>query len=180
MKQFEEKDYKIFDLFRNQWALVTAGNIKKFNTCTVGWGSLGTLWTKQGQNGSTVTVYLHPARYTCEVLQQNAIFTVSFFPKKYRKALGYLGTHSGRNEDKVSASGLSPISIDQGVTFKEANLTFVCRKMYQHQFSKEDIAQDVQDYYAANPKSYPLNEKGEWEPHWVFVGEITDVKDNRK
>jgi flavin reductase (DIM6/NTAB) family NADH-FMN oxidoreductase RutF len=179
MNNFDEKEYKIFKMFREQWALVTAGNIEKFNTCTVGWGSLGTLWTRNGKNGSTVTVYLHPTRYTREVLQQNDIFTVSFFPNEYRKALGYLGTHSGRNEDKVSASGLSPISIDQGVTFKEANLTFVCRKLYQHQLSKEDIAKDVQDYYIANPKVYPLNENGEWEPHWLFIGEIINVKDNQ-
>jgi flavin reductase (DIM6/NTAB) family NADH-FMN oxidoreductase RutF len=179
MNNFDEKEYKIFKMFHEQWALVTAGKIEKFNTCTVGWGSLGTLWTRPGKNGAIVTAYLHPARYTREVLQQNDIFTVSFFPNEYRKALGYLGTHSGRNEDKVSASGLSPISIDQGVTFKEANLTFVCRKLYQHQLSKENIAKDVQDYYIANPKSYPLNENGEWEPHWLFIGEIVDVKDNR-
>ncbi len=179
MNNFEEKDYKIFDLFRNQWALVSAGNIENFNTCTVSWGSLGTLWTRPGKSGSIVTVYLHPARYTREVLQQTDTFTVSFFPKEYRKALAYLGSHSGRNEDKVSVSGLSPISIGQGVTYKEANLTFVCRKLYQHQLSKEDLAQDIQDYYIANPDAYPLNENGEWEPHLIFIGEIIDVEDNR-
>ena len=123
MNNFDEKEYKIFKMFHEQWALVTAGKIEKFNTCTVGWGSLGTLWTRPGKNGAIVTAYLHPARYTREVLQQNDIFTVSFFPNEYRKALGYLGTHSGRNEDKVSASGLSPISIDQGVTFKDGAIT---------------------------------------------------------
>lgn len=179
MNNFEEKDYKVFDLFRNQWALVSAGNIEDFNTCTVSWGSLGTLWTRPGKNGSAVTVYLHPARYTREVLQQNDTFTVSFFQREYRKALGYLGSHSGRNEDKVSAAGLTPISVGDSVTYREANLTFICRKIYQHQLEKEDIAQDVQDYYIADPKAYPLNENGEWEPHWVFVGEIIDVIDNQ-
>lgn len=179
MKNFEETEYKVFDLFRNQWALVSSGDIEEFNACTVSWGSLGTLWTRPGKNGSTVTVYLHPARYTRELLQKNDTFTVSFFSSEHRKALGYMGSHSGRNEDKVAASGLTPISLDGTVGYEEANLTFVCRKIYQHQLAKEDIAQDVQDYYVANPKVYPLNENGEWEPHWVFVGEIIDVKDNR-
>lgn len=179
MKNFEETEYKVFDLFRNQWALVSSGDIEEFNACTLSWGSLGTLWTRPGKNGSTVTVYIHPARYTLELLQKNDTFTVSFFPSEYRKALGYMGSHSGRNEDKVAASGLTPISLDGTVGYKEANLTFVCRKLYQHQLAKEDIAEDVQDYYVANPKAYPLNENGEWEPHWVFVGEIIDVKDNR-
>ena len=29
-----------------------------------------------------------------------------------------------------------------------------------------------------NPKVYPVNENGEWEPHWVYVGEIREVKEN--
>ena len=30
MNNFEEKDYKVFDMFANQWALVTAGNKENF------------------------------------------------------------------------------------------------------------------------------------------------------
>ena len=45
--------------------------------------------------------------------------------------------------------------------------------------TKEDLAQDIQDYYIANPTAYPLNKNGEWEPHLVSVGEITEVEDNR-
>ena len=63
------------------------------------------------------------------------------------------------------------------VTYKEASMTFLCRKVYQHQFSKEDIAEEVQDYYKENPKVYPVDENGEWQPHWVFVGEIIDAQD---
>lgn len=102
---------------------------------------------------------------------------MSFFSKEYRKALAYLGSHSGRDEDKVATSGLTPIQINNGVTYKEANYTFVSRKIYQHQMSKEGIAQEVQDYYIANPQAYPLNEDGEWKPHWIFIGEIINVKE---
>lgn len=178
MNDYLENDYKIFDLFKNQWALVTAGNIDKYNACTVSWGSFGTLWTRpNNSDGSVVTVYIHPGRYTLDFMKENDTFTVSFYSKEYRKALGYMGSHSGRNEDKATIAGLTPEIIDDSVTFKEANMTFVCRKLYQHQFSKEDIAEDVQEYYKANPKVYPVNEQGEWEPHWVFVGEIKMVKE---
>ena len=39
---------KPFDCWANQWFLLTAGDFKKgtFNTMTVGWGSLGTMWGK--------------------------------------------------------------------------------------------------------------------------------------
>jgi len=34
MKDFEAKDYKVFDMFNNRWALVTAGDASHYNTCT--------------------------------------------------------------------------------------------------------------------------------------------------
>ncbi len=40
MKEFEQKEYKVFDMFSHQMALVTAGNMERFNGCTIGWGAL--------------------------------------------------------------------------------------------------------------------------------------------
>lgn len=44
MKPFETKDYKAFTMFEDRWALVTAGTLEDFNTCTVSWGSMGNVW----------------------------------------------------------------------------------------------------------------------------------------
>lgn len=175
MSKFEEKEYKVFDLFRNEWALVTAGNMEHFNACTIGWGSLGTIWTRPGKNGAIVTVYLHPSRYTCEFLRNNETFTVSFFPARYKKTLGIMGSHSGRDINKVAVAGVTPVAMDNSVTYEEAHLIFLCRKIYQHQFAKEDLAMDIQEHYKANPRSFPAKEEGEWQPHWMFIGEIVDV-----
>ena len=101
MKAFETKDYKAFTMFEERWALVTAGTLDDFNTCTVSWGSMGNMWGMLGNDISTVTVYIHPARYTQEFMAKYDTFTVSLFPNSQRKALGYLGSHSGRDEDKV-------------------------------------------------------------------------------
>ena len=78
----------------------------------------------------------------------------------------------------TNPAGLTPIAIGQGVTYKEAKLTFLCEKLYQHQFSKEDITTEVQEYYASMPKVYP-DFNGGWQPHIVFVGEIIEVRDER-
>ena len=110
MAVWEGKEYKVFELFAKRWALVTAGNMDHFNSCTVGWGSLGTIWGRPGSGGSIVTVYLHPARYTRDVMLESDHFTVSFFPEKYRGALGIMGSRSGRDHDKVSESGLTPVA----------------------------------------------------------------------
>lgn len=170
--------YDPFELFGKQWALVTAGNMEHFNTCTVAWGSLGVLWTRPGA-GQTVTVYLHPARYTCDFFKECSTFTVSFFPEDCRKTLSYLGSHSGRDEDKVTASGLTPVAMGNSVTFAESNLTFLCRKVYQHQFEKDAIPPDVQEYYRTKPQVYPVDADGSWQPHWMFVGEVLEIQDSR-
>ncbi len=175
MSTFEEKDYKVFDLFRKQWALVTAGNMDHFNSCTIGWGSMGTIWTRSGKSGAIITVYVHPARYTCEFLKENETFTVSFYPAHYKKALGIMGSHSGRDVNKPEMAGLTPVAMGDSVTYEEAQLTFLCKKIYQHQFAKEDLATEIQEYYGGNPRSFPADEEGEWQAHWVFIGEILEV-----
>ena len=154
MANFEEQDYRVFELFEKQWALVAAGDPTRFNCCTLSWGGMGTLWSRP-----VVTVYLHPSRYTREFLMENDTFTVSFFPESCRKALGILGSRSGRDGDKVAESGLTPVPLGESVGFREAELSFLCRKLYQHPF--------------------PPDEDGQWQPHWVFVGEVLQVLDRR-
>ena len=168
MKPFEMKDYKVFDMFNNQWALVTAGTPDHYNTCTIAWGSLGTIWGGPNRGRSIVTVYVNPDRYTYGFLKETDVFTVDWFPQEYRKALGYLGSRSGRDEDKVAAAGLTPKELAGGVTFEEANLTFVCHKLYQGEFQREGLADEI---------NYGIYE--DWHPHWMFVGEIIEVEDKR-
>lgn len=170
MSRFEEKDYKVFELFEKQWALVSAGSPEHFNGCTIGWGCMGTVWNKP-----VVTVFLHPARYTREFLTENDCFTVCFFPESCRKALGIMGSRSGRDGDKVRVAGLTPVAVGDSVGYREASRTFLCRKLYQHRLDKDDLAPEIQAYYRVHPKVYPPDEDGEWQPHWIFVGEILET-----
>lgn len=165
----------IFDLFSKQWALVSAGRLDDFNACTVSWGSMGTLWRRPGTNGAVITIYLHPSRLTCEYMQKHQRFTVSFFPHAFRRSLQIMGSLSGRDANKTALAGLSPMTLDGSVGFEEATIEFTCRKLYQHQFSKADIAEDVQAYYENNPGAYPVDENGAWQPHWMFIGEVESV-----
>lgn len=175
MADFESRDYRVFEMFRNNWAVVSAGDVQNFNGCTVSWGSIGTMWTRPESSGSVVTVYLHPARHTTKFFQENDKFTVSFFPEECKPALAYMGSHSGRNEDKAANAGLTPVDMNGTVGYAEAEMTLVCKKLYMHQLTKEDLAPEIQEYYKNNPKPYPVDENGEWQPHWVFVGDILEV-----
>lgn len=177
MDGFEGKEYKVFELFHDRWALVTAGNMERFNSCTIGWGSLGTLWTRPGKSGAVISVYLHPARYTCDFVKENEYFTVSFFPPSFKKALGVMGARSGRDGDKAAAAGLTPIPQGESVTYAEASVSFLCRKLAAHQFAHEELDGAIQAHYRNNPRPFPPDENGQWEAHWEFIGEIVDVID---
>ena len=96
---FTGKKYDVFQMFNDRWALVTAGNIENYNTMTIAWGSMGTIWGPPHQGRPILTVYVSPARYTHSFLEKNGYFTVSFFPEKYRMDLSILGGRSGRDRD---------------------------------------------------------------------------------
>ena len=105
-------------VFLKDWALLAARKDGKFNTMTIGWGELGTLWNKD-----VITVYVKPCRYTYEFMEADDYFTVSFFDEAYRKDLSYLGSHSGKDEDKLARTKLNAYAIENGIAYKEAKLT---------------------------------------------------------
>ena len=117
------------DLFRNQWMLVTSGDYEKdeFNTMTIGWGAIGTMWSRP-----FAFVAVRHSRYTYEFMQAYDSFTLTAFPEKYHKALSYLGSHSGRDGDKIAVAGLTPEPANSVASpaFKEAELVIECIKMY--------------------------------------------------
>ena len=115
------------------WMLITAGTEGDgYNTMTASWGHLGSLWNKP-----TAICYVRPQRYTKEFIDWEDYYTLCFFPEEFHKALGYLGTKSGRDEDKVAAVGLTPAFGDGFTYFAEAELVLVCRTLYQAPLKEE-------------------------------------------
>jgi flavin reductase (DIM6/NTAB) family NADH-FMN oxidoreductase RutF len=145
-----------FERFNKDWALVTAGTPEHFNSMTISWGSMGTIWGK-----SIVTIYIRPDRYTWSFLKESDAFTVSFYPEECRGALLKMGTLSGRDTDKAAASGLTPQILEEGVTYAEASETFVCRKIYMAQMKYEDVPDAAKKIY-----------QNGIEPHYIIMGEV--------
>ncbi len=148
-----------FNAFKNEWALVTAGVENSYNTMTIGWGGMGTLWGKP-----VVTVYIKPCRYTYEFMEKNDYFTVSFYPEEYKKDLGILGTKSGRDGDKVKLTRLTPKKLDKGMTFEEAKVTIVCKKIYYQDLDINVIPEEVVE------RNYKTEA-----PHRVYIGEVVEM-----
>jgi flavin reductase (DIM6/NTAB) family NADH-FMN oxidoreductase RutF len=158
-----------FKLFDEDWGLVTAGTPADFNTMTIGWGTMGSIWGKPGQTRPVVTVYVKPVRHTFGYLNASEAFTVSFFDAAYHRDLMTLGTLSGRDGDKVAATQLTPAAVNlpaggRTVTFREAKLTLVCQKLYAQDLDINRIPVDVvAGFYA------------EEAPHRQYIGQVTDM-----
>ena len=166
------KDFNtdIFKLFDNQWALVTVGNQDTFNTMTISWGTLGSLWGNANQAKNICSIFVKPVRYTHEFLEESDYFTVSFLPESLenRKAYALLGSKSGRDTDKVAESGLTPKFLEHGVTFDEAETVFVCHKIFQQKLDKANIPQFAVDQFYAGDTPADA-------PHDMFVGEVEEI-----
>lgn len=149
----------IFGQFNDKWALLSAGTKDGHNTMTISWGGMGTLWSKP-----VVTVYVKPCRYTYKFMNDNDYFTVSFYPADKKPALMLMGSKSGRDIDKDSAAGLTVRDLEKAVTYEEAEVTLLCRKIYWQDMDTERMPADVvKTHYSVE------------EPHRLFIGEVVQI-----
>lgn len=167
MKEISVSELNInpMTMIAKEWMLVTAGNKERgYNTMTASWGHLGSIW---GHGGGlpTAVIYLRPQRYTKEFVDREELFTLCVFPEEYKKALGYLGRVSGRDEDKVAKTGLTPVFDGDTTYFAEAKLVLVCRKLYQATLTEEGFHdKSILDEH------YPTRDL-----HDMYIGQIVKV-----
>ena len=145
IKGIDSLSLKPTNVWENEWFLLTAGDFKKnkFNTMTVAWGSLGTMWSRP-----FAQVVVRPSRYTYKFMNSYNTFTLCRFPKSYKDILTYLGSTSGKNDpNKIKIAGLTPIAgphVD-APGFDEADINIACKKIYwqdmdETHFLQEDIS----------------------------------------
>jgi flavin reductase (DIM6/NTAB) family NADH-FMN oxidoreductase RutF len=53
-----------------------------------------------------VMVGIVPTRYSYHIVKETGVFVVNLVPETLRKEYGYLGSRSGRDEDKLAALGM--------------------------------------------------------------------------
>ncbi len=149
-----------FTKIGKEWALITAGDKKKYNTMTVSWGGLGVLWGK-----NVVYIFIRDSRYTKEFLDKGELFSMSFLNEEYRESLNYCGSHSGRDGDKFHAAALTPAFCHSIPYPDEANLVLLCQKMAAVPITEDTFtdAQIMQKWYSDK------------DMHTMYIGEILDV-----
>ena len=149
------------DLIDNYKGILAMGNKEEHNAMTIGWGTLGVLWSTP-----IYTVFVSSSRYSYNLMEKYDTFTVTFFNKSHMKDVMYLGHHSGRDGDKISQTNLHLSYTEAGnPIFDEAFLVIECRKIYAAPFDIAKLPQGMKDFY----------EKRKIGVHTEYVGEILNV-----
>lgn len=128
------------------------------NSMVIGWGSIGYCWGKP-----VFTVVVRNSRYTHELLEKAAEFTVSIpLTDHMQKELEFFGTYSGRDLDKFQKC---PVDLVEGKEvgvpiIADCQLHYECRIMARLWLEPENLHQSCLHWYPE--KDY----------HTFYVGEI--------
>ena len=161
-KELNLSDLQInpFEKIGKQWMLITAKNGNEVNTMTASWGGLGVMW---GKNVSFIGI--RPQRYTKEFVDTASTFSLCFFPSEYKNKLNYLGTVSGRDENKIEKSGLTIDIVENTPVFEEAELVLICKKLYKQTLKPECFLDK-----SLTSTWYPKNDY-----HDIYISEIQKI-----
>lgn len=149
-----------FQMIGKDWMLITAGTEESCNTMTASWGGLGVMWGKP-----VAFVVIRPQRYTKEFVDAGETFSLSFLPNEYQKTLGYLGTVSGRTENKIEKAGLTVAFDSNTPYFEEANTVLLCKKLFAQPYEADSFL-----YEETKEKWYPNEDY-----HVLYIAEIEKV-----
>jgi len=126
--------------------LVANSSDGRANPMTIGWAQVGIVWSRP-----VLTVLVRKSRYTFACLRTSDTFTVSV-PRagEFKDELLFCGTKSGRDVDKVAASGLilSPGRVVDTPTIDGCVLYYEARILARTQQESTDFsARDVLDQH---------------------------------
>ena len=147
--------------------LITTKAGDKVNTMTIGWGHIGVDWSRP-----IFVAYIRETRYTKQMLEANGEFTINVpMDTVDNKILGFCGTKSGRDTDKIQELGLTLVDSDvvsvPGI--QELPLTLECKVIYKQ---KQDLSAIPPEIIA---RYYPADESGFQDYHYVYFGEIVNA-----
>ena len=168
---FSEFDYtddftgNPFLWFKGDGLLLAVGDKTKSNAMTIGWGALGNLW---GHDVNTLTVYVSESRYTHQMMEDCKYFTVMTFDESRKDILSYMGSHSGRDEDKAKALGLHVRYTEHGAPYyQEAYEVYECELIYKAPFEMGNMTGPGKEFYANRPNT---------KVHHMYIGRILSAR----
>lgn len=121
--------------------LLTTKIDNKINSMTISWGTIGIEW------GLPIfTVFVREGRFTRSQLDEVMEFTINIPVGDFdQKILGYCGTKSGKNVDKVKELDLTLVDSDkvEAPGIKEFPLTLECKVIYRQLQDRDAIPEEI-------------------------------------
>lgn len=156
---FKEAAEFLNEKLNSTGVFLSAGSGEKSNTMTISWGSMGIMWSKP-----IMIAPVRNTRHTFGLIKEGECFTVSIpIGKELDRQLAYCGSHSGRDVDKYSETGLTAIKASKvdSVIIQQCQVHLECKVRYQAELEEGKLPEDI------NEKIYHLKDY-----HTLFVGEI--------
>ena len=152
-----------------QGILLTTKNGDFVNTMTIGWGHIGIEWGRP-----IFVAYVRESRHTRAMLDNHGEFTVNIpVGPVDRNILGYCGTKSGRDTDKIKDLSLHLVDSEHVAVpgIAELPLTLECKVIYKQKQDLSAIPADILErYYPEIPGANFDGQSRDY--HYAYYGEI--------
>lgn len=152
--------------------LLTTKAEDKVNSMTISWGVLGRIWEKPA-----FTVFVRENRFTRRQLENNPEFTINIPHGAFnKKILGFCGTKSGREVDKIKELNLTleTPEIVSVPAIRELPLTLECRVVYKQKQDESAITEEnKRAFYPQNVDSFFSGANRDF--HTAYCGEIVSA-----
>jgi flavin reductase (DIM6/NTAB) family NADH-FMN oxidoreductase RutF len=141
--------------------LVAKGKDGSVNAMTIGWGLVGTMWSKP-----FFIVAVRLSRHTYKLMEESDSFTVCLPSKGMAEALDFCGTKSGRDYNKFKELGLT---VKKGFQveapfIKECPVHFECKIAFKTPVKQGALPEEIEEGVYPN-KNY----------HVLYYGQILGV-----
>ncbi len=156
--QYQESFYKAIG---QNWALITSRKDDRINAMTASWGGIGVIWDKD-----VVFAFVRKSRFTRECLDATGAFSLSFLDHStYAREYKFMGSVSGRDEDKIAGARLHAAT-QLGIPFiDEAATVILCNTMF-----RQELKPDGFTVQGLDKKFYPDGDN-----HILYVGEVVKI-----
>ncbi|MCK5804796.1 MAG: flavin reductase family protein [Lentisphaeria bacterium] len=139
-------------------AFLTVKYGNRLNTMTIGWGTVGIVWSVP-----VFTVGVRTSRHTYNLIEAAPDFTVTVpSDSSCRKALAFCGSKSGKAVDKIKECELETLAGEQTATpvLAVPGIHFECRIVLRTPMTPDIMAPALMEYYPSE------------DYHSLYYGEI--------
>lgn len=147
---FSQYATQVIEQLGKTGVFLTVGEGSKANTMTIGWGTIGRVWSLP-----VFTVLVRQNRYTHQLIEKSKHFSVSIpLDDSLDRQLDFCGRNSGRDVDKYKECGLQ-LKPGQSIAtpvIGQCPLHYECEIIYRQPVAGEPLAPAIMEqYYQREP-----------------------------